>query len=131
MLKRINALLLNYFDTDTRRISHAQQVLKHALRIADQYQNVDQDVLIAVSLLHDVGIKKSEELHGYNNGKTQELYGPEIAESLLQRIDFPTNKIIKVKEIIGNHHSPSRFDYVELKILKEADAIVNAQDEGN
>ena len=32
---------------------------------------------------------------------------------------------MKVCEIIGNHHSPSRYDYVELEILKEADRIVN------
>jgi hypothetical protein len=37
-----------------------------------------------------------------------------------------------VCEIIGNHHSRSRYDYVELKVLKEADRIVNKmEDEGD
>jgi hypothetical protein len=27
--------------------------------------------------------------------------------------------------VIGNHHSPSRYDYPELVVLKEADRIVN------
>jgi acetyl esterase len=30
-----------------------------------------------------------------------------------------------VKDIIGNHHSPSRYGYPELALLKEADRIVN------
>jgi len=61
----------------------------------------------------------------YNNGITQEKYGPPIAEKLLDSINFPPGKTRKVCEIIGNHHSRSHYDYVELKVLKEADRIVN------
>jgi hypothetical protein len=57
--------------------------------------------------------------------KTQEDFGPPIAEELLKSIGFPGEKIARVCEIIGNHHSPSRYDYVELAILKKADRIVN------
>ena len=53
-----------------------------------------------------------------------------IAEMLLNSIGFSQCKTMKVCEIIANHHSPSRHDYVELKILKEADRIVNKL-EGN
>lgn len=85
----------------------------------------DYEILVASALLHDIGIKQSEEILGYNNGKTQEEYGPPIAEKLLNSISFPQGKIFKVCEIIANHHSPSKHEYVELKILKEADRIVN------
>ncbi len=88
----------------------------------------DEEVITACALLHDVGIKTSEAELGYNDGKTQEKYGPPAAETLLRRIGFPDDKIPKVREIIGNHHSPSRFDYMELKILKEADQIVNKRE---
>ena len=30
-----------------------------------------------------------------------------------------------VCNIISNHHSPSRYDYPELEVLKQADMIVN------
>jgi len=36
-----------------------------------------------------------------------------------------------VKEIVGNHHSPSRYDYPELEVLKEADRIVNREESGS
>ena len=85
----------------------------------------DPEIVIACALLHDVGIKVSEEKHGYNNGKTQEEYGPPVAEALLNSIEFPCEKIEIVKDIIGNHHSPSRYDYPELIVLKDADKIVN------
>lgn len=121
-------LLVDYFGDDFRRITHALEVLKYAERLAENAQGCDGPVLVACALLHDVGIKRSEELLGYNNGKTQEEYGPAVAENLLEGIGFSREKTVKVCEIIGNHHSVSRYDYVELAILKQADGIVNKLD---
>lgn len=125
---QIAKLLVDYFRNDFRRITHALEVLKHAERIMEDTPGCDREIVIASALLHDVGIKPSEELLGYNNGKTQEKYGPPVAEELLKGIGFPEDKITKVSEMIGNHHSPSRYDYLELSILKEADRIVNRQE---
>lgn len=122
---KIAKLLIDYFGSDFRRIAHALEVLKYAEKIMENAESCDYEVLVASALLHDIGIKKSEEMLGYNNGKTQEEYGPAIAASLLESIAFPPEKTQKVCEIIGNHHSRSRYDYIELKILKEADRIVN------
>ncbi len=122
---KITKLLVNYFENDFRRITHALEVLKYAERIMEDQKNADPEIVIASALLHDAGIKPSEERFGYNDGKTQEEYGPPVARELLRSIDFDEGKITKVCEIIGNHHSPSRYDYVELQILKEADRIVN------
>ena len=122
---KITKLLVDYFGNDFRRITHALEVLKYAEKIMQNTMNCDYDIVIASALLHDVGIKPSEEKFGYNNGKTQEEYGPPVAEELLRSIDFPGDKTAKVCEIIGNHHSPSRYDYTELRLLKEADRIVN------
>jgi len=122
---KIAKLLVDYFGNDFRRITHALEVLKYAEIIMENTPNCDSDIVIASALLHDVGIKPSEEKFGYNDGKTQEEYGPPVAEEMLRSIGFPNEKIIKVCEIIGNHHSSSRYDYAELKLLKEADRIVN------
>ena len=122
---KITKLLIDYFGNDFRRITHALEVLKHTEKIMDNTEGCDYEVLVASALLHDIGIKQSEDRLGYNNGKTQEEYGPPIAEKLLDSIGFPPEKTRKVCEIIGNHHSRSRYDYIELKVLKEADRIVN------
>lgn len=126
---RLARVLVGYFGADDRRIEHALRVLHHADRLIDRYPGCDPDIAIASALLHDVGIRISEEKHGYNNGKTQEQYGPPAAGELLQSIGFPPEKIEIVQNIIGNHHSPSRFDYPELALLKEADRIVNTNED--
>lgn len=125
---KIAKLLVEHFEDDFRRITHALEVLKYAEQLMELEPTCDSEIVIAAALLHDIGIKESEARHGYNNGKTQEEYGPPLAEQLLSSIGFAPEKTRKVCEIIGNHHSPSRYDYVELKILKEADRIVNRTD---
>jgi HD superfamily phosphodiesterase len=128
---QITRLLLDHFADDNRRIEHALEVLCEAEQLLNEpgYADCDPEIVIAASLLHDVGIKPSEAELGYNNGKTQEKYGPPIAGRLLESIYFPPAKTTVVKEIIGNHHSPSRYDYPELELLKKADRIVNLKDE--
>lgn len=122
---KITKLLVDFFGDDFRRITHALEVLKYAEQNMDNSPPCDRDIVIASALLHDVGIKPSEEKFGYNNGKTQEEFGPPVAEAMLKSIGFPNEKTVRVCEIIGNHHSPSKYDYPELKLLKEADRIVN------
>lgn len=119
---------MEYFENDDRRIEHALKVLFHAEQIFHSRPGGDEEIVIAAALLHDIGIKVSEQELGYNTGKTQEKYGPPIAGQLLASIGFPAEKIEIVKNIIGNHHSPSKYDYPELKILKDADQIVNQQE---
>ena len=92
------------------------------------YADVDTEVLLASAVLHDVGIKPSEAELGYNDGKTQERYGPAVARELLASMGFAADKTEKVAQIVGNHHSKSRYPYVELEILKLADYIVNRID---
>ncbi|MDY0190304.1 MAG: HD domain-containing protein [Desulfuromonas sp.] len=121
-------ILVDFFGNDYRRIAHAIEVLKYAEITMQQSQPVDEEIVIASAILHDIGIKQSEAELGYNNGKTQELYGPPIASDILQSIEFPADKITQVTQIIGNHHSPSRYNYPELAILKTADRIVNQLD---
>jgi HD superfamily phosphodiesterase len=128
---KLTRVLVGYFADDDRRIEHALSVLYYSDCMMESHPGCDPDIVIASALLHDVGIKVSEEKHGYNNGTTQENYGPSVAADLLSSIGFPAEKIVIVKNIIGNHHSPSRYDYPELALLKKADQLVNKNEEGS
>ncbi len=125
---RIVKLLVDFFEEDFRRIEHALAVLKEAEALMEKRSDCDADVVVAAALLHDAGIKPSERELGYNNGETQEKYGPPVVRELLGKIDFAPSSIQKVAEMVGNHHSPSRYDYPELEVLKEADRIVNRRE---
>lgn len=120
--------MTDYFESDFKRINHALSVLKYSEIILKDKPDADEEIVITAALLHDIGIKQSELIHGYNNGKTQEEYGPPVAKELLDSIQFDRKKTTIVCNIIGNHHSPSRYDYPELKILKQADTIVNREE---
>jgi putative nucleotidyltransferase with HDIG domain len=122
---KMTRLMLGYFGEDNARIEHALRVLCNAERIMLDRPECDAEIVIASALLHDIGVKVSEEKQEPGGAETQEEYGPPEAEKLLRSIDFPQAKTDKVKDIIGNHHSPSRYDYAELEVLKEADAVVN------
>jgi HD superfamily phosphodiesterase len=89
---KITKLLVDYFENDFRRITHALEVLKYAEKTAEGTEDFDHEILVASALLHDVGIKQSEEVLGYNNGATQEKYGPPVARQLLDGIGFPPEK---------------------------------------
>ncbi|SDD75838.1 HD domain-containing protein [Desulfuromonas thiophila] len=117
--------LADFFEQDYRRIGHAIEVLQEAEKLLTEHPGADAEVLLASALLHDVGIKPSEERLGYNNGQTQEELGPPVASRILQHCGFTSCKIPLVAAIIGNHHSPSRIAAVELEILKQADRVVN------
>jgi HD superfamily phosphodiesterase len=122
---KLTRALLDHFGGDDRRIDHALRVLHHTDCLMAGYPGCDPDIAVAAALLHDVGTKESEARHGYNNGKTQEQYDPPVAAAILESIGFLPEKIAIVNNIIGNHHSPSRYDYPELALLKAADQIVN------
>ncbi|MFO7830881.1 MAG: HD domain-containing protein [Desulfuromonadaceae bacterium] len=118
-------VLADFFETDYQRITHAVEVMQQAELLQHHYTDVDTEVLLTSALLHDVGIKPSEKELGYNDATTQEQYGPAVVQRLLEEIGFDQEKTRKVMQIVGNHHSRSRYDYVELEILKLADLIVN------
>lgn len=114
-----------YFENDFKRIEHALEVLHYSEHIAQKTGSCDSETILAAALLHDVGIKIAERDFGKNNGDLQEKLGPPEAEKILSLIDFDSDKTKIVCDIVSNHHSPSKFDYPELAVLKEADRIVN------
>ncbi|HEX2988897.1 MAG TPA: HD domain-containing protein [Chloroflexota bacterium] len=125
--KLIKALIAHFGDDD-RRIDHALAVTSFAERILER-EGGDEQIVLAVGLLHDVGIKQAEEIHSYNTGKMQEQYGPPIARAILQTIGLPEDKIAEACAIIGSHHTAAGVPGPNFPILWDADMIVNLADE--
>jgi len=125
---RLIKALIGHFGEDDRRIEHALAVTKWAERILES-EGGDEEIVVAVGLLHDLGIKEAESLHGYNTGKMQEQYGPPIVARILQETGYPEEKIAEACAIVGAHHTPAGVPGPNFPILWDADMIVNLGDE--
>jgi len=126
-IDRLYFKMIEYFEGDPKRIQHFIKV--HSLaKIIGSEEGLDAEtqlILEATALLHDVGIKKGEELYGECNGKIQEELGPDIAKSLLIQLQFTPDEIERICFIIGHHHTYNKIDGVDFQILVEADFMVN------
>ncbi len=125
---KLTKVLISHFGDDDRRIEHALDVTKWVERISE-VEGGDREILIAVGLLHDVGIREAEAIHGHNTGKMQEQYGPPIVRRIMQDMDFPEEKITEACAIVGAHHTPAGVPGPNFPILWDADMIVNLGDE--
>lgn len=127
ILDTIKQDMITYFGNDCKRINHALKVHSFACTIGLQEQ-ISSDLLFNLelaSILHDIGIKISEEKYNSSAGKYQEIEGPPIAKEILLRNNIDNEIIERVCFLIGNHHTPKKIDALDFQILMEADALVN------
>lgn len=119
--------MITYFQDDVKRINHALKVYGLSKSIAEKEGVAGETLLIleAAAILHDIGIKISEQKYNSSAGKYQEIEGPLIAENLLREVDIPGNIIDRICYLIGHHHTYSKIEGIDFQILVEADFLVN------
>lgn len=110
-----------YFIKGTsHEFSHTERVYSNALKLAEE-ENIDLDILKAAVLLHDIARQKED------NGEVEchAEAGAKMAEEILNKTDFPKEKIPKVIHAIGIHrHSKNlKADTKEAEILQDADRL--------
>lgn len=81
--------VVRYFGHDNRRIEYALRMRYHADTLLEPGASGDRDIVIATAILHDIGIRISEEKLAHNMGKTLEEFGSPEAERLLRAVEFP------------------------------------------
>ena len=98
---------------------HFKWVAKYSKDLAKEF-NADEEIVEIASWLHDIGsIVEGRENH--------HIIGAKIAEEQLKELNYPQEKIERVKDCILNHRG-SREDErktIEEKIVAEADAMSN------
>ena len=124
----IIAKMKDTFGNDTRRINHALDVLKYALMLCEAEFPGDpglKKVVELAAILHDIGIKRAEELYHSPAPVYQHREGPPIARKILEDAGYGEKVVDRVCHIIGNHHLKSRIDGSDFQLLWEADLLVN------
>ena len=79
--------MIRYYARDPKRIQHFIKVHDFAGMIGklEGLEDDEQNILEIAAIVHDIGIKVSEEKYGDCSGKHQELEGPVIARKMCIR----------------------------------------------
>lgn len=119
--------MTEYYTGDPARIQHFMKVYGYAGMIGELegLDSMTQKILETAAIVHDIGIRKSEELYGDAAGKHQEELGPAIAEDLLRSLGYEGNVIDRVSYLVGHHHTYDHMEGQDYQILVEADFLVN------
>lgn len=129
-MKNIGNVILamtDYFGGDVRRINHFLKVYSFAKTIGEN-EGLDsnvQEILEVAAVVHDIGIKLSEEKYNSSAGKYQEIEGVGEAEKLLNNLGYDKDFIERVCYLVGHHHTYNSINGLDYQILIEADFLVN------
>lgn len=123
--------MIAYYAGDSKRINHFMKVYGFAKTIgeAEQLSDKQQEILETAAIVHDIGIKNSEEKYGSSSGKYQQIEGPPLAEELLKRLNYSDEIIGRVSYLVAHHHTYNAIDNIDFQILVEADFLVNINEE--
>lgn len=130
-LKKIVPLMIQYYSGDPRRIHHFMKVYAFAKAICEEEGIVGEteEIIEIAALVHDIGIKISEEKYNSASGKYQELEGPQISDMLLLNIGYDKEIVMRVHYLVAHHHTYDDIDALDYQVLVEADFLVNAFDD--
>ena len=98
---------------------HIKYVVKNAVELAEKY-GADVEIVELGALLHDIA-KPSE----YGPREEHHIYGVEIADELLTKLNYPEDRKERVKECVLRHRASSNLprNTIEEEIVADADAI--------
>lgn len=117
-----------YYGDDKGRIDKALKVLRTAEDILER-ENGNAKVVIAASILYDIGVHDLEKNFETDKESDQEKYNLPSVQNILERSGSKKKLIDEVCHIIGNHRHPEKFNTSNANIVYDAIHIVNFKDE--
>ena len=100
---------------------HIKYVVSNSIDLAKKY-NADIEIVELGALLHDISMPSE-----YGEREKHNIYGAEIAEKLLTELNYPEDRIERVKKCILNHRGSSNAvrDTIEEQCVADADVIAH------
>ena len=134
MLNEKLIMEMTEFDCgDPKRIQHFTKVYEyaHTIGVLEKLDEKTLKILEIASIMHDIGIRPSEEKYGRCDGKLQEQEGPAYAREMMKGFtEILPEEAERVCFLIGHHHTYTGVDGLDWQILLEADFLVNAYEDG-
>jgi hypothetical protein len=130
MTEKLILEMIRVNDGDARRIAHALKVygIAQCIAGAEGVPEETKRVVEAAAVLHDIAIRRCEDMYGSCAGPLQEKEGPIVARPLLMQLTQDEALIGRVCALIACHHTYRNVDGIDHQVLIEADLIVNAQE---
>ena len=106
-------------------IEHTLQVLQDAETImeGEHIPRKKRELIVLAAILHDIGAVEAQRKYGSMEACYQEAEGPAVAREILLRAGYHSEGIDRICYIVGNHHTPSKIDDVDFRIVWEADLL--------
>lgn len=117
---------------DPKRIQHFIKVFEfaHVIGVKEGLSSCELRILDMAAIMHDIGIRPSEEKYGHCDGKLQEQEGPVYAKELLAGFSEVTEEETdRICYLIAHHHTYENVEGIDYRILLEADFLVNAMED--
>ena len=120
--------MIEYLDGNIHEIEHMLKVYGYAKTIGEMEKlpPESQRILEIAAAVHDIGIPPAMAKYGRDDGPYQEELGPDEARRLLEKLGCDEAAIERVCTLVGRHHTYTNVDGLDLRILLEADFLVNA-----
>ena len=100
---------------------HIKYVVENAVRLANEY-GADVEIVELGALLHDIAMPSE-----YGEREQHNIYGAEIAEQLLTKLNYPKERIEQVKNCVLNHRGSKDRprNTIEEQCVADADVIAH------
>ena len=112
-------------------IEHTLKVLKNAEDImkGENIGEEEKEFISIIAILHDIGAVEAQKKYGSIDGVYQEKEGPEVAKEILKKVGYNKN-IDRICFIIGNHHTPSKIDGLDIKHTDDGETKIETPEKG-
>jgi hypothetical protein len=121
---RVAIEMKRYFKNDFRRIGHATRVARYAERIGKSEKG-NLAAILSAAYLRDIGVLEAEKKYGSTDAAYRAKEGPEIATSILNKLNAKEELIAEVCDIISHDHQPGSDESLNFKIVYDADLLEN------
>lgn len=121
--KRIKEIAEKELSCSAHKLDHVLRVYNLCMQLSEYEKNVDLEVLIPASLLHDIArVKESQDKTGRID---HAVLGSQMAEEILRNLEYEEEKIERIKHCIISHRfrSGNEPKTIEAKILFDADKL--------
>lgn len=116
-------LVQKELSCSAHNLDHVMRVYKLTLHISQFEKNVNLDILIPATLLHDIArTKESEDLTGTID---HAVLGSQMSVDILKNLDYSDDEIEKIRHCILTHRyrTGNEPQSIEAKILFDADKL--------